>query len=414
MKILWIINLPLPEVSKLRGLKQSPFGGWLVNASIDLALSGVELSIAYPCGSKEVIKTIGQEITYYSFSDKKNSQRKLLNSIIVDSSPQLVHIFGTEYSHSLAASELAKEKNIPAIVSIQGLVSFIEKHLYANLPPNVLKGKSIRNHIFRDNIMGLKSKFIRRGLNEVSTLNNVDHIIGRTTWDRAASFQINPNAKYHFCNETLRESFYNSRWDIDRCDPYSIFLSQSSYSIKGLHYMLEALPTILKQYPKTKLYIAGNDIAGDGSLKSWLKRNYYDLYIKKLINKYSLKNVVIFTGLLNENEMSDKFLKSNVFVCPSSIENSPNSLGEAMILGVPTISSYVGGVPDMLEHDVEGYLYQADAPYMLAHYVCEIFGKPDKTVLMSKNAINKALVTHNKTVNTAKLIEIYREILLTK
>ena len=86
-----------------------------------------------------------------------------------------------------------------------------------------------------------------------------------------------------------------------------------------------------------------------------------------------LERNVVFTGPLDEEKMCQRYLKSNVFVCPSSIENSPNSLGEAMVLGVPCVASDVGGVSDMLKHKEEGFVYQTDAPYMLAHYVCEIF-----------------------------------------
>ena len=92
----------------------------------------------------------------------------------------------------------------------------------------------------------------------------------------------------------------------------------------------------------------------------------------KKIKKYHLQNKVIFTGPLNESKMRQRYLDAHVFVSPSLIENSPNSLGEAMILGVPSISSYVGGVPDMIKDKKEGFLYQHDAPYMLA-YICEIF-----------------------------------------
>ena len=82
---------------------------------------------------------------------------------------------------------------------------------------------------------------------------------------------------------------------------------------------------------------------------------------------------VFFTGPLDEEKICQRYLRSHVFVCPSSIENSPNSLGEAMILGVPCIASYVGGIPDMLKDREEGLLYQHNAPYMLAHHICEIF-----------------------------------------
>ena len=45
--------------------------------------------------------------------------------------------------------------------------------------------------------------------------------------------------------------------------------------------------------------------------------------------------------------MCDRYLKSNLFVCCSAIENSPNSLGEAQLLGMPYVASFVGGVPEI-------------------------------------------------------------------
>lgn len=93
----------------------------------------------------------------------------------------------------------------------------------------------------------------------------------------------------------------------------------------------------------------------------------------ELIEKYSLAGCVEFLPPLKADEMKRMYLKSNVFVSPSSIENSPNSLGEAMMLGVPCVSSLVGGVGNMLIDGAEGFTYQHDAPYMLAYYVMEIF-----------------------------------------
>jgi len=82
-----------------------------------------------------------------------------------------------------------------------------------------------------------------------------------------------------------------------------------------------------------------------------------------------------------------------------------------MILGVPCVASYVGGVPDMLKHGEEGFIYQTDAPYMLAHYVCEIFENEDLALSFSKEAREHALKTHDRETNTKRLIEIYNSIL---
>lgn len=419
MNILWVINIPIPEASLLMKEKPSPFGGWLITSSKDLSeQNNIELSIAFPKkGVKDFIKLKGNKINYYAFKPVKYNDRKriennpIFKNIVNEAKPDIIHMYGTEFAHTLSMANVCREKKIESVISIQGLVSVYEKHMFANLPFKVVYGATLRNLLKKDNVAGLRKLFIKRGKNEIEAIKKTKHIIGRTTWDRACTSQINPNAKYHFCNETLREEFYNHQWDISKCEKHSIFVSQGQYPIKGLHYVLEAMPLILKRFPDTKLYVSGKDIVKTDTLKDRFLMTYYRKYIKKMIRNLKLEQKIVFTGLLNEKQMCQQYLKSHVFVCPSTIENSPNSLGEAMILGVPCIGSYVGGVPDMLEHGKEGFLYQHDAPYMLAHYVCQIFENNNLALRFSEKARLHALETHDRETNTKRLIEIYDSIL---
>ena len=129
-----------------------------------------------------------------------------------------------------------------------------------------------------------------------------------------------------------------------------------------------------------------------------------------LIKKFDLTDSVTFTGFLNANQMKDRYLKSNVFVSASVIENSPNSLGEAMLLGVPCVSSHVGGVHNMLTHGVEGYTYPADEVHMLAYYICKIFSDKENVEKMANKAREHALYTHSPERNLHELMNIYREV----
>jgi glycosyltransferase involved in cell wall biosynthesis len=419
MKILWVINIPLPEASLLMYETPSPFGGWLINASKHFSIQkDIELSIAFPKSSVSgYMKLKGQNITYYAFKTIKDRNKKLVanNTIFRDMvreiKPDLVHIHGTEMVHTLSMVNVCKREKIETVISIQGLVSIIQKHMLADLPLMAVYGATLRNLLRKDNVIGLKRSFYKRGINEIQAIKNTNHIIGRTTWDKACTSQINPNAEYHFCNETLREEFYKHKWNIDKCEKHSIFLSQGQYPIKGLHFVIETLPIILKEYPDTKVYISGKDITKSENIKDKLLVTYYGKYIKKMIMKLNLDNNVIFTGPLDEQKMCERFLKSHVFVSPSTIENESNSLSEAKILGVPSVGSYVGGVIDRINHKDDGFCYQHDAPYMLAHYICEIFGNDELALQFSNNAREHALKIHDRDENTKRLIEIYNEIL---
>ena len=143
---------------------------------------------------------------------------------------------------------------------------------------------------------------------------------------------INPNIIYHQGNEILRTSFYEGMWKLENCEKYSIFISQWGYPLKGFHIFLEAFKIILKDYPDAKVITTGKDLF-HVSKKVFLKQTYYERYIIKLIKKWDLEKNIIFLGKqLNEAEMKAQYLSAHIFVLPSAIENSPNSLGEAMLL----------------------------------------------------------------------------------
>ncbi|CAA7603147.1 Glycosyl transferase, family 1 [Acididesulfobacillus acetoxydans] len=419
MKVSWLVNVALPEVSLLLNEGATPFGGWLVNASALLVRQpGIELSIGFPkTGLKDALALRGAAIDFYAIPSVSLAQlsdrsgERQLEKIIGRVKPDIVHIFGTEYAHSLAMVNVCIDQDIDVVISIQGLVSVYAKHYMTNLPSFVQNRFTFRDFLKQDNLKQQQSKFAKRGKHEIEALRKVRHVIGRTTWDKACVSQINPAAQYHFCNEILREEFYKHTWDINRCERYAIFVSQGSYPIKGLHFMLEAMPLILERFPDAKLYVGGQDVTRAETLRDKLKTSSYGKYIKELTKRYNLQHKVSFTGLLDEQQMCTRYLQAHVFVSPSSIENSPNSLGEAMALGVPCVVSHVGGVPDMLTHRKEGFLYQADASYMLAHYVCEIFADDQLALEMSSKAKQRAGKTYDRTENTRRLTSIYRDIL---
>jgi len=241
---------------------------------------------------------------------------------------------------------------------------------------------------------------------EKKALQGCNHIIGRTDWDKACSEIIASKAQYHFCNETLRESFYKEFWKLTDCEKHSIFTSQYQNPVKGFYYLLKALPIVLKRFPDTKIYTTG---INPFSIP-WYKINVYQKYIRKLIKKLSLENCIFFLGKLDEEKMCQQYLKCNVFVSCSSIENSPNSVGEALLLGVPTISSDVGGVKNLLRHNFDGFIYQHNAPYMLAYYISQIFENDSIAVEFSHNSRESSSIIYDNKLNAENLIHIYNNL----
>lgn len=409
MKILWVCSKKTSIISKIQGEKAEIFGGWIDSMSETLIKNkGISLCILYPSFREEKGKE--NNFSFYSFKEEKSSL--YFKNILERERPDVIHVWGTEFIHSNEVLKVCQELGIieKCVISIQGLVSLCGKrHYIEGLPYKIIKRYTLRDFIRKDNIQKAREKFIKRGEKEIEALKRIKHIIGRTDWDKAAVQMFNSNANYHFCNESLRDSFYNHTWNINKIERYSIFVSQCSYPIKGFHYMLEAMPEILKRYPKAHLYTTGKDLL-HLSIKEKLLISSYQLYLIELIKKYKLEDHITFLGILSEQEMCNRYLKSNVFVSASTIENSPNSVGEAMILGCPVVSSDVGGVKNMLIHEKEGFVYQSTAPYMLAYYVKRIFDDDVLALQFSKNSKKHANQTHNRAKNIERLCEIYEQI----
>ena len=197
----------------------------------------------------------------------------------------------------------------------------------------------------------------------------------------------------------MRDEFYEKKWNINSIERHSIYVSQGGYPIKGLHIVLEALNILKHRYPDIKLYVAGRDITKCNSIMEIIKYSNYHKIISKMIKKYNLQQYIKFTGQLNATQVTEKMLKSNVYVQASSIENSSNALGEAMIIGVPCVASYVGGTPDIIKDKEEGLLYPFGDYALLAHYISKVFDDDRLALKLGKNAKMHAEITHNRIIN---------------
>lgn len=415
MKILWITNILFPEATSQlvgnRDLKSS--GGWMLGAAENLVNRGdIKLYVATVSPLvKELTCIEGKRIVYYILPYGKGNLKpnpkyqdywiKIRSEI----NPDVVHIHGTEFSHGYEYMRACGVENV--VISIQGMKSACFYYYYYGISKSEIFQNLTLRDIIKGTILKGQRNFKRSSKYEIAMLEMAKHIIGRTSWDRARTWAINPDAQYHFCNETLREEFYDgSSWDYSRCNKHTIFLSQAGYPIKGLHQLLKAMPLILRHYPNTIIRIAGNDISKCTSLKDFLHLTGYGRYINRLIKKGELEDHVVFIGRLNADEMKREYLSANVFVCPSSIENSPNSLGEAQILGVPCMSSYVGGTMDMMDNNTDN-LYRFEEIEMLAYKICQIFGNKERQVDMRSVAMRR----HNQLSNATVLYDIYQSII---
>lgn len=451
MKVLWLCNIVLPMAARQMGMEVSNKEGW-VSGMAETVLAGcrencIELSVAFPLPrcrfprgqeirSGTVAAQSGGSFSFYGFPEDVNHAEKYderlepaLEKIVSIVEPDIVHCFGTEYPHTLAMCRIFPEKE-RLLLGMQGLCTLLAQGYYADLPEQAIRRVTLRDWVKKDSLRQQQEKFVLRGNMEREAVGLAGNITGRTRWDRMHARDWNPKARYFEMNESLRPEFYGPVWDSEACEPYSIFLSQGDYPLKGLHYMLRALRIILAEYPEAKLYVAGNSLVAYGTWKEKLKISGYGRFLREMLTGLGLEGRVCFLGKLDAGQMRDRYLKCGLFVCCSSVENSPNSLGEAMLLGVPCVSADVGGVSSIFTGGVDGILYRGSdhggasggpgtegagelgaVSGRLAEAVLEMWRDPGKREEYCRNARNHALRTHDREKNYQKLVEIYGKIL---
>lgn len=372
MRILWIVNLVFPEALTLLHNKKNECqasGGWLVASSSAIAHNNfVNLFVVAASNEVQEYTTLcGKSITYILIP-QNGVQTSIWEKINLEVEPDVVHIHGTE--NNLGLSYLNKCGNAKVVLSVQGIMGLIGKYYDYGLSfGEILKNLTLYDILRRQSIWDLKKSFMKRGEKEEEVYRKLRYVIGRTETDKAHVKLINPDARYFHCEEILRSEFYEGIWDYSRCEKHTIFMSQASYPVKGIHQVLKALPQLLCIYPDLKLRVAGPDFTKTVSVKERIKFGGYANYIKKQIQRNHLEGVITFTGPLDAKQMKQEYLNANIFLLSSSIENSPNSLAEAQMLGVPCLASYVGGVPDMIPNRACGEMYRFED---IESFICKV------------------------------------------
>ena len=411
MKVLWLCNnAPGAVRAALSGKAESPVN-WLDHVLHDLRGAGVALRILYR-GSGDP----GQLDDRCSYAPVPQTPAHIYRPELEDAfrqelrafQPDVIHSWGVEYHHALAMVNAAEKEGMLSrmAASIQGLCCRIAPHYTDGLPKHALRCRTLRDLVRHDSIPTQQAVYAKRGELEIQALRKLNHVIGRTDWDRANALEINPNIAYHHCDETLREVFYSDQWAYERCQKHRIFASSCAYPVKGFHILLEALAIVRQSYPDADITVTGRPFSAEG-LRRFARQNGYEKYLSTLAKCNQLEKSIHFLGHLTAQDMKQAYLDANVFVLPSTMENSPNALGEAMLLGLPCVAAEVGGVASLMGA-AEGILCAPVDPEKLAEGICRVFAMEDKAETLGAAARSRALVTHDPKKNLEDLLTIYR------
>lgn len=138
---------------------------------------------------------------------------------------------------------------------------------------------------------------------------------------------------------------------------------------------IHVLHKLSESYPNASLCMVGPD--ADGSQKS----------VESLAMKLNLK--VKFTGKLEKKEWIDLSKDYNVFINTTNFDNMPVSVIEAMALGLPVVSTNVGGIPYLIDNDVDGILVDPSEPEQMTTAIISVINNFEKREKLIKSARNK-------------------------
>ena len=408
MRVLWF-EVCIPQ--KFTNNK-APIGGW--QDSLELLVrnnKNIELGIAFEGKDEFQQKVIDgvyyfpikQECTFYqkikslyTWEVSKNHLLPKALEIIKKFKPEIIHVFGSEWCWG----QVAKYTKIPVVIHLQGS---IPPYINAEYPPNYNiydvyfhNGFNLKKSIFTY----LNSRKMKSWkLQEEETLKTVSYYMGRTNWDKSIVELYNPKAKYFYCSEALRADFIKSKikWQPHKHEKVKLITIGCGTLWKGIDTIIRTANLLKERGVNFEWKIVGS-MPIKKFIENKEKLSFEELNIKLL-------------GFINADKLVQELISSDIYIHTAYIDNSPNSICEAQYLGVPIIATYVGGIPSLIENNIDGILIPPNAPYTLANSIINLIDNKERQCFLSENAIRKAEIRHNPTKIIKDLEFCYTDIL---
>lgn len=164
---------------------------------------------------------------------------------------------------------------------------------------------------------------------------------------------------------------------------------------KGFKYLIEAMPTILKEYPDAKLHITSS-----GPQTSNLKM---------LVKKLNLNNSVIFHGRVNDEEILQLYEQCCIFCHSSLSEGFCHTTLEAMATGRPVVSTNTVG-SEMVGDGKTGFLVHTADSEAIADGILKVFNDDELTYKMGVEGRKKVEEEYDWNIIAKKYYEVYQEV----
>ncbi len=410
MKILWFeVTEPSAYV-----LDKPPIGGWQDSLErIVRTVPEIELTIAFVSEESSEVKVI-DGVTYVPIKVEWTRKERIFGKhwdlyvkkvipeakrIVEAYKPSLIQVFGTEWP----LGQIAAYTDVPVVIHIMGA---IVPYNNANYPPGYSFMDSFaRNCCHPKKLLGLWMSE-RDSKNweewERKTWKLVKYYMGRTQWDCSLSNVMHPGRKYFHVEEALRTDF---------------FIGEDKWKLPHEGEKLKLISTGCSSYwkgPDMLLKVANILKCLDVNFEWKVAGNMNPSIMRDVENHEGVSfedcNVDII-GFKKPSELMGILCNSTIYVHTAYIENSPNSICEAQCLGLPVVSTNVGGIASLVRNDADGILVAANDPWQMVDAILRLWKDKELMKSMSERSSAFALKRHNDENIKQQLLFCYNSIL---
>ncbi|MGC4029170.1 MAG: glycosyltransferase [Steroidobacteraceae bacterium] len=164
---------------------------------------------------------------------------------------------------------------------------------------------------------------------------------------------------------------------------------------KSQHLLVEVIARLKAEGLRVPLVLVG-----DGELRG---------VIEEQVRRHDLADLVTITGWASEEQVRKQIVSSSILVLPSLAEGLPVAIMEAMAMGRPVVSTYIAGIPELVEHEVNGWLCPAADIDGLKNVVRRAVGLTDEQWLGMAAAARQAVSRQHRVLAEAqKLHGLFR------
>ena len=370
-----------------------------------------QLAIAFSADGIHTGKTVQKKILYYpvdaeldvgiSETEWEKARTELLK-VVEDYRPDIIQCFGSEWPYGL----IAKSVGIPVVIHMMG---FLNVYYDAIAMARGLHFRTDRGQSLLRRVMPLRGEWVRdtsgseeerRATVERRVMAANRFFFGRTEWDLNLVRYYSPNSTYFRIEETLRPLYYKTPgvWRYHFDGKLKLFTLSSGDDRKGNEIILRTAK------------ILGALLQMDFEWRVAGSKDFMPYY-EKLTGIGHQRVSIELLGKIEEEQIVEELKAADFFIHPSIIDNSPHSVCEAQMIGCPVIASNVGGVPQLVEHGVTGWLYPYNEPHSLVFLIGNLLRDTELLLRVSKNAVKTALERHDPETIVRKMKEAYETII---